>query len=278
MSHFAGLVVLTPDYLKNHSFEDSLAKYDEQLEVEEYSRGEVDDFEKIQFIEYYSKNKIKKNLKEMLYENLVKSGEVEAYDPLKHNYEKERYIYITMSDHKAEYIELFKKHYPKLFDNFSSLYAEKGEDWNGGNWRINHLTGNWEEYSTYNPDSKWDWYDCRGRWSGCLKTKPGEFVNECLLSEIDWSDFKPEDYEEEEKEDWLGKKYKPLKEDVKYHFTKSAPPFCLIVDGQWIEKGEMGWWGMTSNEKAQEDWNKQFFEILDRLPEDSEVYNVDFHI
>ena len=276
MSHFAGLVVLTPDYLKNHSFEDSLAKYNEQLEVEEYSRGEVDDFEKIQFIEYYSKNKIKKNLKEMLYKNLVKSGEVETYDPLKHNYEKERYLYITMSDHKEEYVELFKKNYPKLFDNFSSLYAEKGEDWNGGNWRINHLTGNWEEYSTYNPDSVYDWYSLGGRWDSLIKTKDNEFVNECFLEEIDWTDFSPDDYEDEEKEDWDGTKYKPLKDGVKYHFTKSSVPYCLFVNGEYTSRGKMGCWGISRDEK--EDWEEQFFEIIDRLPEKSEVYLIDFHI
>lgn len=277
MSHFAGLVVLTPDYLKNHSFADSLAKYDEGLEVPEYSRGEVSDFDKVRFIEYYSEKKIKKNLKEMLYNNLLAAGKIEAYNEEKDGTLARFYTLVSL-DYKDEYAELFKKHYPKLFDNFSSLYAEKGNDWNDNRWRINHITGNWEEYSTYNPLSKFDWYDCSGRWSKCVKTKNGEYVNECLLGEIDWSDFKPEDYEEEEKEDWLGKKYKPLKENVKYHFTKSAPPFCLVVDGEWFEKGQMLYWGMTSEEKEQEEWNKQFFDILDRLPEDSLCYNVDFHI
>lgn len=278
MSHFAGLVVLTPDYLKNHSVDGSLAKYDEQLEVEEYSRGEVDDFEKIQFIEYYSKNMINKNLKEMLYENLVKSGEIEVYDPLKHNYEKERYLYITMSDHKAEYVELFKKNYPNLFDNFSSLYAKKGEDWNGGNWRINHLTGNWEEYSTYNPNSVFDWYAYGGRWDSSIKTKTDEYVNECLLEEIDWTDFKPEDYEEEEKEDFWGKKYHPLKENVKWHFTENNPPYCLFVDGCHYSIGDMGWFGCSSNEKDENVWSKEVQNILSKLPRNSEVYLLDFHI
>ncbi len=38
MSHFCGLVIMTPNYLKNHTLEDSLAKYDENLDVPEYSR------------------------------------------------------------------------------------------------------------------------------------------------------------------------------------------------------------------------------------------------
>jgi RimJ/RimL family protein N-acetyltransferase len=46
-------VVLTPEYLENHSFEDSLDKYDENIEVEEYYKGEVSDSEKCEFLEYY---------------------------------------------------------------------------------------------------------------------------------------------------------------------------------------------------------------------------------
>jgi len=32
-------------------------------------------------------------------------------------------------------------------------------------------------------------------------------------------------------------------------------PFALVLpDGEWAEKGEMGWWGMVSNEKKRTDW------------------------
>lgn len=268
MSHFAGLVVLTPDYLKEHCFEDALAKYDESIKTPEYSIGEVDDFDKIRFIDFYSDNKPMLDMQEKLYEYLVEEGDIEAYDPIKHG-DKKIYLMLTMREHKKEYVEIFQENYPKLFDDFGKLYEEKGEDWNHGSWRLNQSTGQWEEYSTYNPDSKYDWYDCRGRWSGCLKTKSGKYVNECHLGEIDWSDFKPEDYE--------GEKGK-LKDGVKFHFNKSLPPFCLIVDGQWFEKGEMGYWCITTNEKSQDDWGKQFFDIIGKLPEDSEAYNIDFHI
>jgi hypothetical protein len=53
MSHFCGLVILTPSYSQSKNLEDSLAKYDENLKVPEYSNGEVSDFDKIRFIEYY---------------------------------------------------------------------------------------------------------------------------------------------------------------------------------------------------------------------------------
>lgn len=57
---------------------------------------------------------------------------------------------------------------------FDELYAIHGEDWDNGVCRINPETGIWEERSTYNPKSKWDWYQLGGRWSGMLKLKPGK--------------------------------------------------------------------------------------------------------
>ena len=280
MSHFAGLVILTAKYAKNNSLEDSLNKYDERLKVPEYSKGKVSEFDKVSFIEYYAQKDNRKELQEKHYNNLLEQGKIHPYDgkgkDMPDTFEK--YCNELMSMFKDEYVELFKSIYPDLFAKFDELYQKNGNDWNSCHWRISETSGCWEEYSTYNPNSKFDWYDCCGRWSGCLKTKSGEYVNECLLGEIDWTDFKPEDYEDEEKEDWLGKKYKPLKEDVMYHFTKSAPPFCLVVDGQWFEKGKMLYWAITENEISKEDWSKQFFEILEKLPEDSFCYNIDFHI
>jgi hypothetical protein len=49
-----------------------------------------------------------------------------------------------------------------------------------------------------------------------------------------------------------------------------------VVDGEWIERAKMGWWGMTTDEK--DNWDETFHDILSKLPEDSEVTLVDFHI
>ena len=257
MSHFIGLVVLTPEYAKTHDLDASLAKYNEQMEVPEYSLGEISDFQKIQFIEFYSQEKIQKNLPEILYENLVQSGIVEPCSQFADEYHKKRYLYLTMVDHKEEYVDLFKTNYPELFDGFSDLYLAKGEDWNCMMWRINPETKKWEEFSTRNPDSKWDWYVIGGRWHGALNTKSKTFTNECELGEIDWEK-------------------KSVEDDVALRITKQTPPFCLVVDGEWHEEGKMLWWGMTANEK--DDWNTLFLKALEGLPSQSRCYVVDFHI
>lgn len=75
---------------------------------------------------------------------------------------------------KRTYTKLTKKelkHNKSL--SFDELYKLYGEDWNGNSWRKND-DGQWAEFSTYNPKSKWDWYSLGGRWSGeVIKLKPG---------------------------------------------------------------------------------------------------------
>jgi hypothetical protein len=55
-------------------------------------------------------------------------------------------------------------------------------------------------------------------------------------------------------------------------------PFCVVIDGEWYERGQMGWWACVSNEKDKDVWNEEVTKMLAEIPADSEVYNVDFHI
>ncbi len=54
--------------------------------------------------------------------------------------------------------------------SFEELYKAHGEDWNGRTWK-KHSNGEWWGDSTYNPKSKWDWFEIGGRWAGSLKLK-----------------------------------------------------------------------------------------------------------
>ena len=102
------------------------------------------------------------------------------------------------------------------------------------------------EWSTSNPQSKWDWWTVGGRWDGGLRTKDGREVNECLRSEL--------------------------------HFEHTHPTFAVLVDGQWIERGSMGWWAMVSDEKAPEEWHPQWLKIVAALPDETRFTLVDAHI
>lgn len=289
MSHFCSLVILTPEYQKYHSFEDSLSKYDENLDVPEYRKDDLSEYEKISFIEYYAVNqsndvffkedykKFKKGFIKIIRGRkgfLTQKAFKEKYPHAKDNFDT--YLNNMVYNNKEKFVEYFKANKPELYASFEELYAKKGDDWNGGNWRKDP-NGVWGVYSTYNPNSKWDWYSNGGRWAKSIKTKSGEFVDECLLGEIDFTPFPDEAYEDSK--DWLGNPCKKLKEGYEWHYdNKDNFPFCIVIDGEWYEKGEMGWWGMTHNEKENDDWHGEVTALLEKLPADSEVYNVDFHI
>ena len=81
--------------------------------------------------------------------------------------------------------------------------------------------------STYNPKSKWDWWVAGGRWSDKLATTSGINCDSALVSNIIF----PED------------------------FSTFA---VLLPNGEWFEKGEMGWFACVSNKK--EDWQAKYKE------------------
>ena len=102
-------------------------------------------------------------------------------------------------------------------------------------------------YSTYNPKSKWDWYVVGGRWREQLKTKNGEQVDAAYAKEVNWKE--------------------------------SGVPFAFITpDGKWYERGEMGWWAVVTNEKSPDDWDAEFYKMVEKLDDDVIVTLVDCHI
>ena len=120
----------------------------------------------------------------------------------------------------------------------------------------------------HNPNAKWDWYADGGRWGGYIINKEGKNTDEDLLTEIDWD-----------------KMFQP--DEQGYNHI----PFCFVdTEGNWHEKGEMGWWGMTSNEKQRTDWHEEFKSYVQSLLKDAydeegnpyedgvQVYAIDFHI
>lgn len=106
--------------------------------------------------------------------------------------------------------------------------------------------------STYNPHSKWDWYTEGGRWGGYLPTKYGYNADNCVVGDVDWG---------------------------KYFENNQSGPFCFITeDGEWHETAKMGWWGMTTDDKDENDWREEFETYLKSLDPDTEITAIDFHI
>ena len=54
--------------------------------------------------------------------------------------------------------------------------------------------------------------------------------------------------------------------------------FAVLKDGVWYERGDMGWWGMVSDEKDKSEWVNQIASLLDELSDDTRISIVDCHI
>lgn len=124
------------------------------------------------------------------------------------------------------------------------------EDWFG--YEYNDEKGAYGYY--HNPDAKWDWWVPGGRWEGYLKEKEGCLSNMTYFDAVDWDNMEI--------------------------------PFCLVdTDGNWHEKGKMGWWACVSDEKDGDEWEnevKSYIKRLQELPDEERenivVYAIDFHI
>lgn len=174
----------------------------------------------------------------------------EAIDEVKkvhaHNYEYAIEA-LQQSDLNPKMIE----HYQNIVDK--GLFISYEDAWEEAkNWGY-EIDENENLLSTYNPNSKWDWYSIGGRWNGFLHYKGAEpgfaETNEAYIHEL----------------------------DMDYLFEHT--PFCFVTeDGEWIEKGEMGWWCSVSNEKSEETWKQQFIDYVKSLDANCLVTVVDFHI
>ena len=54
--------------------------------------------------------------------------------------------------------------------------------------------------------------------------------------------------------------------------------YAYIKDGEWHGRGDMGWWGMSSNDVPEETWGKQFNDMIESLPETAWISIIDCHV
>lgn len=120
-----------------------------------------------------------------------------------------------------------------------------------------------EVYSTYNPQSKWDWHQLGGRWTGFFKLKKGKQGTSGTPGIM--TESAP-----------VGTTDSALKKDIVPSSIKST--FAVLKDGKWYERGEMGWWAIVSNEISEKKWQTEFKKLIDKLPDDTLLSVFDLHI
>ena len=57
-----------------------------------------------------------------------------------------------------------------------------------------------------------------------------------------------------------------------------AVPFALLHEGQWHEKGEMGWFGTSTDKMTTEQWQDYFWSVINSLDKETVLCAVDCHI
>lgn len=164
--------------------------------------------------------------------------------------------------------------------------------------------GSGKTESTYNPKSKWDWYQIGGRWSGLLNPDydPAEDPrNQEVCRQCHGTGKRNDALGQSQRAkdptytcngcDGKGQSTKWPTEWVTEEDGNIAPvatilkhlddghnilPFALVrPTGEWLEKGNMGWWAMVSNEK--ENWPEAARAVLEEY-QDSWGIVVDCHI
>ena len=88
-----------------------------------------------------------------------------------------------------------------------------------------HFNGKGEPTSTYNPESKWDWYVIGGRWDGWINDR--DTSNNAVSDNIATTEAVLE--------------------------RNKIPHAIITPDGEWHEQGQMGWFGimLTENDAYQ---------------------------
>lgn len=211
MSHFCVYVF----HDENTTVDELLAPYDENIEFAPYVlytkeqaiakvRSEIEDFRNGIYKEYLE-------------------------DPVKY---KENW------GHLKTHIEYLENEFPKKLNWTDEECYEDIAKWKREDGMV---AEDGSILSTYNPKSKWDWYQIGGRWRGGI---PGDKVK---MSEVDID-------------------------------TIDTPYAFVTTDGEWVERGKMGWFGISSNEMNEDEWDAKFREYLKTLDKDIILTLVDCHI
>ena len=79
-------------------------------------------------------------------------------------------------------------------------------------------------------------------------------------------------------DDYLANMRLPLEEYQEQCARNALTTFAYIKDGEWHERGDMGWWGIVTDEKSRESWADEFWQMWSLLPDDALLTVVDCHI
>jgi len=65
---------------------------------------------------------------------------------------------------------------------------------------------------------------------------------------------------------------------VQVAMNECITTFAVLMDGEWYERGNMGWWGIVTDEADEDVWHEQYSNLFNNLPDDIIVSVYDCHI
>ena len=162
--------------------------------------------------------------------------------------------------------------------------------------------------TTYNENSKYDYYTEGGRWDGLIILKNGSHVDSAEFKDIDWDAMNRLDPDQEKhirelwrlyinkqgtkaeqekfqkdnfifyKESYYVERYGTMEEHLRQAGMWST--FAVVDEDGWHEQGEMGWFGCSSETPEEAgDWTKKFEERFIKNCNPDDVLTVlDCHI
>lgn len=181
-------------------------------------------------------------------------------EPYDEQLEVEPYVYLTKEE-AIERITNYLNKNPKAKETYKNLsYQEAVKDFFG-----KEVDEEGNVLSTYNPNSKWDWWSIGGRF-GQQKSLDDKSLYTHKVSNIDWitcnsetlkrfwevvvEDKEPKTEEEKKTKNFYNKDYFLELYKDKETFIKvnsyDLPMAFIDLNGTWYEQGSIGWFGSTN--------------------------------
>lgn len=248
MSHFFTVVIMPKKLINKRGEADPsvigqeveklLAPYDEGLEVPEYEKP------------CWCVNRIAKREAEII---LVK--EQGNWDEVRDKFNAVNCNLSPEEQHKKWEKEVYEPREKRIRE-----LTRKHPMYNKPDPKCSECKGSGIEKTKYNPRSKWDWYVIGGRWDG-------EITGKARPSRDNGFNFGDEHHQVS---------YNNNK--VNTMIEKKVIPYALVTPrGKWVQRGQMGWWGMSSDEESPEEWTKRVLKLYEKY-KDNIAIGVDMHI
>jgi hypothetical protein len=166
------------------------------------------------------------------------------------------------------------------------------------------------DWTTYNPNSRWDWWVVGGRWTGYMPLKAGaqgitgspswgnpegakpgwvdcirkgDIDEHAVLAEASRQAL--EDHEKIEAKVLNGEKLlpwdevMPLDERINAYTKGRLRTYAFLAEGVWREPGKMGWFGMSrSTPETEDDYVTWWERMWAAMPDDAWLAVIDCHI